>query len=211
MERLCGGLGIRTFVFADYQMPDLGRCRRMAGLVNAVDKEIGADDIELLYHPHDVELAWVGKKRIIDSLLEMAPPLMLQPDIGWIRYAGEDPAGFIARYQDRVRMIHFKDLVDVFVQMDRRSCFAATGTGIVDTAASLAALHLSGPVPALWSSTRTAPAAIFWQIFLVALPILQKSFPGGECSLHQAHSGRRQLQVFSRSCGCRLISVGSTR
>lgn len=57
----------------------------MAGLVNAVDKEIGADDIELLHHPYDVELAWMGKKRIIDSLLEMAPPLMLQPDIGWIR------------------------------------------------------------------------------------------------------------------------------
>lgn len=53
--------------------------------MNAVDKEIGADDIELLHHPYDVELAWMGKKRIIDSLLEMAPPLMLQPDIGWIR------------------------------------------------------------------------------------------------------------------------------
>lgn len=108
-------------------------------------------------------------------------------------------------------MIHFKVLAGGFDQMNCRSCFAATGTGIVDTAAVIGSVALSGSVPALWSSNRTAPAEIFWQIFLAAWPILQKDFPGRECSLDLVQSGRHQLQVFSRSCVRRLISVGSSR
>lgn len=68
------------------------------------------EGFRLLYHNHDFELFEVEGKLALDHLLEAAPALGLELDLGWCRRAQIDPEPLLERYAGRVIRIHVKDV-----------------------------------------------------------------------------------------------------
>ncbi|MHB8061985.1 MAG: sugar phosphate isomerase/epimerase family protein [Ruminiclostridium sp.] len=68
--------------------------------------------IKVGYHNHDQEFKKFDGKYALDILLELAPTVMLEPDLFWIAYAGLDPVEYITPYakSGRICAIHAKEI-----------------------------------------------------------------------------------------------------
>lgn len=67
--------------------------------------------IDFAWHNHAFEFEKLADGRYpLDLIFEAAPGLLWEADIGWIKWAGEDPSAWIRKYQDRVIALHIKDL-----------------------------------------------------------------------------------------------------
>lgn len=87
--------------------------------------------IVFAYHNHGFEFNKTEDgKYLMDIVLENAPDVMMEPDLYWIQYAGADPAEFIKKWQDRIVLLHIKDIEN----METKRCVDA-GTGMLDFAA----------------------------------------------------------------------------
>lgn len=75
----------------------------------AVCQRAGA---KFLYHNHNMEFAPFEGGAAIDFLIANTDPelVKLEVDVGWVKAAGVDPAGFIRQHAARVRLLHVKDL-----------------------------------------------------------------------------------------------------
>lgn len=124
-------LGIKNFVYADYQLDTIEKCQTLSHKMNSIIQQLD-EPITLLYHPHDNELVRFNNKMLVDILLENTPKLMLQVDVGWIQFANVDPLTFMVTHKDRVRMIHFKDLVPGYGPDIRKTSFTGVGKGVVN-------------------------------------------------------------------------------
>lgn len=80
-------------------------------------------------HGHEFEKGASGKY-FMDLILEHAPHVMLELDLYWVQYAGVDVAAYIQKWQDRIVMLHIKDIEN----METKRCVDA-GTGMLDFAA----------------------------------------------------------------------------
>jgi sugar phosphate isomerase/epimerase len=101
---------------------------RLDDLAASLD-EFGA---ALHYHNHDHEFTDLGDTTGFD-LFAAASSVWLEPDVGWIAAAGEDPAALIRRYADRIDLVHMKDVAPGGRE------FREIGEGIVDMPACAAA------------------------------------------------------------------------
>jgi sugar phosphate isomerase/epimerase len=72
-------------------------------------RELGA---RFSYHSHAFEFRRFGDRTGLEILLgETEPDLVFwEPDVYWLTFAGVDPAAWIARYTERSRLIHLKDM-----------------------------------------------------------------------------------------------------
>ena len=81
--------------------------RELAGY----QKQLAAQGVELAWHNHSFEFAKLPDGSYpLDHIFAAAPGVRWQADIGWIQWAGEDPAAWIKTYSDRVTALHIKDL-----------------------------------------------------------------------------------------------------
>lgn len=119
-----GGLDAAAIERAVARLRELGRGCREAG-------------VALAFHNHAAELADDG--RFFDVLaVECAPDeVALGADLGWIAYAGVDPAAFIRRYAAQIAYLHVRDLTT----NDGVARFTEVGRGALDHGAILAALE----------------------------------------------------------------------
>lgn len=67
--------------------------------------------VQMLYHNHDFEFVKIGEKYRHDIMMEeISHDLMLPEfDTCWVRYAGEDPCRYLAKYTGEVEVVHLKD------------------------------------------------------------------------------------------------------
>lgn len=74
-------------------------------------KLLKENGIQMLYHNHDFEFVKVGDKYKHDYIMEEIPRDLLKPefDTCWVRYAGEDPCKYLAKYAGEVKVVHLKD------------------------------------------------------------------------------------------------------
>lgn len=72
-----------------------------------------AAGLTLLYHNHDFEFVKVSGQYGLDFLYSAVPADLLQTEIDccWVKYAGEDPAAYVAKYAGRCDIVHLKDYV----------------------------------------------------------------------------------------------------
>ena len=64
--------------------------------------------LELGFHNHDGEVRPLeGGPSFLDDLLAL--PLFLELDLGWVWWAGVDPAALLERTRGRVPLVHVKD------------------------------------------------------------------------------------------------------
>jgi sugar phosphate isomerase/epimerase len=74
-------------------------------------KKLAGHGIDLAWHNHSFEFAKLADGSYpLDLIFAAAPDLHWQADIGWIAWAGEDPAAWIKKYSNRVTALHVKDL-----------------------------------------------------------------------------------------------------
>lgn len=88
--------------------------------------------VRLLYHHHDFELSTVDGRNGLAWLMEGGgEALGLEPDLGWIRRAGGEPAELLAAYAGRCLRVHLKDVAPAGRQPDEEG-WADVGDGVID-------------------------------------------------------------------------------
>lgn len=70
---------------------------------------MGEHELTLHYHNHDQEFVEVDGERALDRLLSAADGIGFELDLGWAGAAGSDPLALLARYGDRIDLVHLKD------------------------------------------------------------------------------------------------------
>ncbi len=107
--------------------------KRFIAEAEAVAKNLAPAGMTFNYHNHAFEFYRMDDCRysMMDMLLGMTDPALFNfiPDVGWIRFAGADPAAVLRKMAGRVKVIHFKDYA--FNNEGRRR-FVSLGRGEVD-------------------------------------------------------------------------------
>lgn len=114
----------------------------LAATLNTLGAAARTHGITLGYHNHDFEFAPVSDTDpsfVLDYLLAHTDPanVSLELDTYWAAYAGVDPAAYLQRYQQRVPLVHLKD-------MTPERTFTEVGAGTLPISAIVAAALAAG-------------------------------------------------------------------
>jgi inosose dehydratase len=137
-------------VGADFNPDRLALAIENCGIICQI---LQSEGLRPLHHSH-VGGVFETEDEIVTLLEELGPDVIgLGPDTGHLRWAGIEPAAFIARYADRVGGIHLKDCFPFYLapagsdhglsyqQVQRtKRLWAEPGLGVVDFDAVLAAM-----------------------------------------------------------------------
>ena len=130
-------IGYVVLSFLDYGTVD--EIYEKIGLIQKVYAILKVYGVRLYLHNHEHDMNMVTdrdgrKKAMIDVFLEHLSPeeLMLEVDTGWLIYAGVDPVSYVAKHEDRIAILHLKDIVPDFKTRDRDKIFVACGRGVAD-------------------------------------------------------------------------------
>ncbi len=80
--------------------------------LNEAGKRCRAEGVQLFYHNHFHEFQKMGGKTILNLLLENTEPenVSLELDVYWAMRGGQDPVQLFQALQNRIRLVHLKDL-----------------------------------------------------------------------------------------------------
>ncbi len=96
------------------------------------------------WHNHAFEFDTLGGADLpMDLILQGAPDLSMELDLGWVRVAGHDPVAWIEKLGKRMVAAHIKDIAPDGENMDEDG-WADVGHGIIDWAPIKAALDAAG-------------------------------------------------------------------
>jgi sugar phosphate isomerase/epimerase len=76
---------------------------------NAAAERLRDAGIRLYYHNHHIEFAKYEGRYLLDIIAERAPAMGLEIDVHWVQRGGLDPVATLAKYGERVAMVHLKD------------------------------------------------------------------------------------------------------
>ncbi|MCO8256609.1 sugar phosphate isomerase/epimerase [Haladaptatus sp. AB618] len=93
--------------FADSETTD-----ETISMVHRLSEKVEDSGWRLHYHNHDQEFVDLGDETGLDRLLRVATDVGLELDVGWALTGGEDPVTLLERYDDRIEMVHMKDMAD---------------------------------------------------------------------------------------------------
>jgi sugar phosphate isomerase/epimerase len=108
-----------------------------AKLLSQAGRVCQEEGLTLCYHNHHWEFRKLDGTTAMHAMVGATDPevVKLCPDVYWVHVGGEQPAEFIARYQDRCPYFHFKDGMGG----DQARDFRELGRGKVDLRAALKA------------------------------------------------------------------------
>lgn len=88
------------------------------------------------YHNHNMEFRSYNGVVAYDELLRLTDPALvtMEMDIGWVVTAGADPVKYLKKHDDRISLLHVKDVVkDLHVAADRlQAQTTEVGDGQID-------------------------------------------------------------------------------
>lgn len=94
---------------ADRSTPD--DVRRLAQELSRIGEACAGQDIRVGYHNHDFEFAALEGTTIWSILMdELSPDIDLELDVYWAAFAGLDPVELIRDLDQRLRLLHMKDM-----------------------------------------------------------------------------------------------------
>jgi sugar phosphate isomerase/epimerase len=116
---------------------DLDQVRGTADLVNHANEIARERGISLGYHNHFWELNPLsdGRPALLHFFEHVAPTVVAEVDVYWVKIGGSDPAAVVAALGPRATLLHVKDGPGD----DRASANVAVGDGAIDTPGVLAA------------------------------------------------------------------------
>jgi sugar phosphate isomerase/epimerase len=127
-----------NYVVCPYLTPDRRNENDYKALISFLDKageECRREGITLCYHNHDFELERLSDGRMaLEAIFDdtNTDNVKTELDVYWLTKAGEKPVEWMKRYQNRIPLIHLKDMTT-----DEEKFFAELGTGGVDLEAIL--------------------------------------------------------------------------
>ncbi|HOF86950.1 MAG TPA: sugar phosphate isomerase/epimerase [Armatimonadota bacterium] len=87
---------------------------RFAQEATEVARALRAEGLTFSYHNHSFELERFGGPTALELIYQNSgPDLLAEIDTYWIQHGGADPADWCARMQDRMVIVHFKDMAVV--------------------------------------------------------------------------------------------------
>ena len=99
--------------------------------LEALAQEVASEGFKLHYHNHEFELAFFRGHSALDILMEYAPNLGLELDIGWLARDGANILSYLERHQERISYLHIKDIAPKGEKQDEDG-WAIPGEGSVD-------------------------------------------------------------------------------
>ena len=116
-------------------MKSVDGVRKLAEALNWSAERAAARGVRIGYHNHEFEWAELenGQPAYDVFVAELDPKVFLEIDIYWAHSAGQNPAEVVARYADRVELLHAKD------GPGGRVLQTAIGEGVVDNPGAIAA------------------------------------------------------------------------
>lgn len=105
---------------------------KLAGELADINAQISATGRDFAWHNHDFEFVALADGSIpMRLLLDGAPDMHWQMDIGWIQRISESPASWLRTYGDRISAVHLKDVAKTGA-CDDEDGWADVGYGTVD-------------------------------------------------------------------------------
>ena len=98
---------------------------------NKIAQRVKDEGMTLLYHNHSFEFGEYDGKLGLEHLLDRAPDLGLELDIGWCQEGGVDPLPLLDKYAGRVRRVHVKDRAPEGENLEQDG-WADVGHGVID-------------------------------------------------------------------------------
>lgn len=90
-------------------MASLDKVLDFADRSNEMAARLQEQGIGLYYHNHHIEFAKYDGRYLLDIIADRAPLMGLEVDVHWVQRGGLDPVKTLAKYNDRVAMVHLKD------------------------------------------------------------------------------------------------------
>jgi sugar phosphate isomerase/epimerase len=137
----CQAIGCQCLVlpWLPAEQRDPSALPALAALLNDIGRKCKNAGVSFAYHNHDFEFQTFDGGYYLDRLLDSTDPdaVDLEFDIYWAAYAGVDPLTYLNRRQDRVHLVHLKDM-----GVERE--FMEVGDGILDLAGIASAAEEAG-------------------------------------------------------------------
>lgn len=136
--------GMRQVVIPHYSADSAEAWLAAAKQMDQAGEVLREARIRLSYHNHAHEFELFDGKSAFDILFENTEPehLGLELDTAWAAIAGEDVAGIITRFTDRIPLVHLKD----YKVVDGSNVLTELGNGVMDWDSILAACESAGVV-----------------------------------------------------------------
>lgn len=120
--------------------------KRDGELLNRIGEQTRKAGIQLAYHNHNAEFKKFNGVPGYDELLRVTDPKLvaMEMDVGWVKAAGHDPAGYLTRYPGRFQLLHIKDLKPVGSNTSMEMTSVEIGQGAVDWQSVFKAARATG-------------------------------------------------------------------
>ena len=122
-----------------YEKITLDDYRWNAEQFNSYGERLGREGFQLGYHNHAVDLKQLSGKTALDELIADTNPklVVFELDTGHVIHAGRDPIEYLRKYQNRVQLLHLKDLqpgfhVSARIDTEDMDTNAELGSGVID-------------------------------------------------------------------------------
>lgn len=102
-----------------------------ADTINKTIEAFEKEDIHLVLHNHEEECIEYLGMTSMEALMEKCPDLTAEVDVGWVKYAGVDAVELLGRLNNRLGMVHFKDVKVDASPETRDTCFTTIGEGSI--------------------------------------------------------------------------------
>lgn len=124
------------------ELHNLAGYKKVARELTEAGKLIFENGLTLSYHNHAREFEKYGNKTGLEILFEETPPAYLKAEIDtyWVQYAGADPAYWIRKMNDRIILVHLKDMTI----KENKQIFAEVGEGNLNWKEIIDACKFSG-------------------------------------------------------------------
>jgi sugar phosphate isomerase/epimerase len=84
--------------------------KKSAAIANQLAEQAAKHGLTYAYHNHNVEFKKFDDATVFEMLLSSTNPatVKFEMDCGWVSAAGYNPATFLEKYPERIRMLHIK-------------------------------------------------------------------------------------------------------
>ncbi len=114
--------------------------RRLGQNLNKAGDLAAKRGLQLCYHNHAFEFTPANRRTLMDVLMETADPKLvkLELDIMWSRVAGVDPVSMLLRFEQRIPLVHLKNVAPGVPRMFNENLpakdFRDLGHGVINIA-----------------------------------------------------------------------------
>ena len=101
---------------------------KFAKEASEIARELKKNDLQFIYHNHNFEFVKYDGKTGLQILFEESDPEVFDFEIDtyWVQAGGADPVKWIKKMDDRMKVVHFKDMV---MDKERNQIMAEVGEG----------------------------------------------------------------------------------